>query len=79
MAWKQKHKKATWKSSTGMRQTKLLNLSYKIMPLNGVLNMDRNVLRSLTWYLTGHGPFNGHLNNIGKSITHRCRFCGTEK
>ena len=41
--------------------------------------MDRNVLRSLTWYLTGHGPFNGHLSNIGRSTTDRCRFCGTEK
>ena len=77
-AWENKCKEEAWESSIGFRQAKRL-LSYKIIQLGDVINMDRNRLRSITWYLTVHGPFNGHLNKIGKSPTDRCRFYGTER
>ena len=46
---------------------------------NQALSLKRKDLKLLTGILSGHGPLRYHLNNIGKSTTSDCRFCGGPK
>lgn len=78
LSWEQGRSVSQWESSLGMRQAKKL-LNYNFTNLKDILKMDRSSLKSLTWYLTGHGPFNYHLYKLGKSPTEYCRFCDLEQ
>ena len=42
---------------------------------NILLNLNRQQLRILTMFLTGHGIFKEHLKKIGVAQEKECRFC----
>ena len=66
-----------WRRTTGLRHSKRFFGKLPTTHLK-TLNLDRRSLRSLTWFVTGHGPLGYHLKKIGKTTTDTCRFCGTE-
>ena len=67
-----------WRSLPGQSNTRRF-FSQNIIGLENVINMDRKELRQLSWYVSGHGPFNTHLQKMNRANTAECRFCNAEK
>lgn len=75
--WEETQFKNHWMNSKGQRQAKrLITISSTIS--KKLLGLNRDDLRLLTNYLTGHCKLRYHLHKMGLTDTTLCRFCQTD-
>ncbi|XP_045452992.1 uncharacterized protein LOC123662152 [Melitaea cinxia] len=69
-----------WSEIEDCRQAKLALPEIDAKLARILINLDRRQLRLITAALTGHGPYNKHLFNMGITDSPLCRACmGTEE
>ena len=66
-----------WRRTKGLKHSKKFFGETPTTNLK-TLELDRQSLRKLTWFATGHGPLGYQLKKTGRSDTDVCRFCATE-
>lgn len=75
--WEEKRKKAHWRTTQGLRQSKIF-LNHSNSYTEKVLDLSKTELKTITGALTGHCPVRYHLKKIGKVPDDKCRFCNEE-
>lgn len=68
-----------WSNLPGLRQSKIMLGKFNRSRSNILVQLDRNKLRILTGFLTGHCKLKKHLKNMGLENDSTCRFCGEEE
>jgi len=79
--WTQEEKEKCehWKNLPGMRQSKTLLGGYNLGRYRTMIKLDKNRLRTLTGFLTGHCRLRKHIRTLGLEEEDVCRFCGEEE
>ena len=73
--WEHKLRLDHWENVPGLRQSKLLIKPYSY---KDILNLNKESIRKLVGFLTGHCGLRYHLNKLNLSSETECRFCSEE-
>ena len=69
--WAQREKINYWNAQFGLEHSKKFIKPFNSRNAEFMLTLNRKRLRIITGFLTGHGPFNGHLKTIGSRLNIR--------